>query len=285
MQNGNVIIRHAGPVVDLSVSPDGRYVASLGVDRYLVIHSLMDGRTFSFIVDPNVAPTCMCWSPDSRYVAIGMSDSRIDIWDIMSGKPTSRMLGHQESVSCLAWGKYLASGSKDRTIRVWDYSSGDCILMLRGHTSEVLGLDWLVSSDYLVSCGADMRIILWNVSYGRQIATFSGHLGVVVSAVFADDKTIISCGGDGSVRFWDTRTRRSIKVLKTGCRPECMSYEPNTMRIAVGCSDGKILLLNGEKKTSIDAHRGRVMALSWLTKGETLISGGEDGTVKLWKLD
>lgn len=285
METYDIITRHVGSVVDISVSPDNRYIASLGADRYLVVHSFMDKRTFSFIVDPNIAPTCMCWSPDSKYVAIGMGDSRIDIWDITHGKIISQMLGHQQSVSCLAWGKYLASGSKDKTIRIWDHSSGDCITILRGHTSDVLSLDWLADSDYLVSCGADMRVILWDVSYGRQIATFSGHLGVVISAIFVDDKTIISCGKDGLIRFWNIKTRKSTKVLRLDCEPECVSCEPNTMRIAIGCSDGKILLLENEKKVSIDAHKGKVTALSWSTDGRVLVSGGEYGEVKLWKLD
>ena len=53
----------------------------------------------------------------------------------------------------------------------------------------------------------------------------------------------------------------------------------------MGLSDGSILLLSGsgkEEKRIKDAHVGTVTHVSFGSAGQSLVSAGEDGAVKLW---
>jgi intraflagellar transport protein 80 len=53
----------------------------------------------------------------------------------------------------------------------------------------------------------------------------------------------------------------------------------------VGLSDGSILLLSGsgkEEKRIKGAHAGTVTHVSFGMSGQSLVSTGEDGVVKLW---
>lgn len=280
------VISHKGSVIDLSVSMDGRYIVSLGADRYIVLYDLISNRILSVVVDPRVEPQCLCLSPDSKYLAVGMNNSQIDIWDTSSLRLVGRISNHGGStVTSIAWGKYIASGSEDKTIKIWDPTSKDCLAILRGHASKICCLDWLADRDYLVSGGADSKVILWNVSLGKAIAELSGHIEAIKSVVFADEETIVSCCGGGIIRFWSIRTLRPTRAFKANCKLTCMSYEPRSKIIALGCNDGNIVILGGELKLIKVAHSGSVTSIKWLANGQMLASGGEDGKVMLWKLN
>jgi WD40 repeat protein len=54
----------------------------------------------------------------------------------------------------------------------------------------------------------------------------------------------------------------------------------------VGCFDGTVRLWNlrGELLHTLDAHSSPVSAVAIGLLGETLVSGAENGTVKIWQL-
>jgi intraflagellar transport protein 80 len=53
---------------------------------------------------------------------------------------------------------------------------------------------------------------------------------------------------------------------------------------ALGSNDGKLLIIskNGKIEKSVDAHKGACICVRWSYDGTMLITGGEDGHVKLW---
>lgn len=53
---------------------------------------------------------------------------------------------------------------------------------------------------------------------------------------------------------------------------------------AMGTSDGKFLIMskNGKIEKSVEAHKGACICVKWSHDGSMLLTGGEDGQVKLW---
>jgi WD40 repeat protein len=64
------------------------------------------------------------------------------------------------------------------------------------------------------------------------------------------------------------------------------TMSPDGKYFAVGCFDGTLRLGNfgGELLHSLEGHSSPVSAVAIGLLGETLVSGGENGTVKLWQL-
>lgn len=54
--------------------------------------------------------------------------------------------------------------------------------------------------------------------------------------------------------------------------------------VAIGSAEGKIRFVSkaGRTEKTFDAHRGAVIDLRWSSDGASLLSGGEDGCVKVW---
>ena len=76
-----------------------------------------------------------------------------------------------------------------------------------------------------------------------------------------------------------------LEIKTTGLAPR--AYDPVRRRLAIG--DGKAIRLfaidSGAAQGILEGHLGNVSALSFSADGRHLLSGGEDGSVRLWTLE
>lgn len=66
-----------------------------------------------------------------------------------------------------------------------------------------------------------------------------------------------------------------------------VDFTPNSDKIAVGCSGGKLKLyqIDGVSLWSITAHSGWVMSVDVSAQGSLIATGGSDNKVKIWNID
>ena len=110
-----------------------------------------------------------------------------------------------------------------------------------------LGLDAKkINKEYIISCGRDKMIKLWDVFANSCIYTMLGHDNWVRSlAVSPNGKYLLSCSDDKSIRVWDLKSGRCIKKL-------------------------------------LDAHDKFVICLAVSQKNPIMASGSIDHTIKIW---
>jgi WD40 repeat protein/DNA-binding SARP family transcriptional activator len=122
----NVVMEH-DTLQDLDFAPDGRLLASAGLDGKIVVWNIARRRLERTIAHGNPILTIR-FSPDGRSIVTGDLSGTVDFWDPLSGRRVGLTLGgqngHVYSVAYEPDGRELVTVSGDGKLRLWDLSSG-----------------------------------------------------------------------------------------------------------------------------------------------------------------
>ncbi|CAK7224108.1 Mitochondrial fission protein [Sporothrix bragantina] len=171
------------------------------------------------------------------------------------GTSIREIRAHQDAVTAIDFDApfgTLVSAGMDDTVRVWDLNAGRCIGLLEGHTASVRALQ--VEDNILATGSADATIRLWDLSRSRydphgSLFSKSGNGGAHGGAAVEDDD-------DGGIAFEN---------------PDDEPVEPPSDSMA----DCPLITLQ--------AHMGEITALNF--RGDVLVSGSSDKTMRQWDLE
>ncbi|WP_392530065.1 caspase family protein [Nostoc sp. C117] len=129
----------------------------------------------------------------------------------------------------------------------------------------------------------------WAMIKGIVSIPFWGHDGIVMSVAFSrDGQTIVSGGGDGTVRLWDTQGN-SLAAPFQGHQGfvRAVTFSSDGQKIVSGGEDGTVRLWDIQGKPLAEpfrGHEGIVVSVAFSPDTQTIASCGVDGTVRLWKI-
>merc|ERR1711990_494849 len=90
---------------------------------------------------------------------------------------------------------------------------------------------------------------------------------------------------DGSVRVWDLHEYSILAQNSEKCEGKCISFSGN-VAVVTGWKDGFIRsydTASGLKNWEIaNAHKGEVTSITDSLSAGAIVSGGEDGYVRVW---
>ncbi|KAA8497920.1 Periodic tryptophan protein 2-like [Porphyridium purpureum] len=260
---------HLSLANSLSFAPNGRFMASGGMDGAVKLWSVQSGFCVSTFREHESAVTAVAFS-------------KKDV---------------------------LISASLDGTVRAWDTKRYRCFRVLTAPAPPrqftCVAVD--PAGDLVAAgCQDSFEIALWSIQTGKLLEVLTGHTQPVSDLSFNPTSGLLASGSwDGTVRFWNlyahggsTPATISIgnnkQVLALSWRP----YQNNTL-LAVSSSDGVISIWDSESEDmlcSVDARRdasggrnaaSRILApkygffscISFSDDGRFLIAGGDAPTV------
>jgi WD40 repeat protein len=168
---------------------------------------------------------------------------------------------------------------------VYDINESNILKIESGDLSDV---SFSPDGQTLVSCESDgsrKTIKLWKLD-GSLLSTIKSEYGC--GSFSPDGQTLISSGFDGfevTIKLWklDGSLLSTIKIEYGDLSNVSFSPDGQTL-VSIEGNHGNVKLRkrNGTIITTIPA---KCRSVNFSPDGKTLVSGGDDGTIKLWELD
>jgi len=176
---------------------------------------------------------------------------------------------------------------------------------LCGHDDLVLDCDVDINLGLAITCSRDTTVKVWSLSGGSLVHSLRGHTGQVTGVRFLSREATeaiglaldvpelsicaVSGSQDCSVKVWDLVSGSLVKSYYTYNGITRLEVVPNTTCTLTGTDGGKLELYDmatGRCPYSHRVHEEAVTALC-VKDGETptLLSGGQDGIIKLFALE
>ena len=205
------VVRRLGPAGErgasgVAISPDGRLVATAGVDGMMRVYELAAGREMA-TEQVQGSLQDVDFSPDGRRLAAAGLGGDIVVWNVRR-RASERTISHGELILAIRFapdGKTIATGDLRGNVDFWDASSGRRVgHTLGGHNALVLSVSFDPTGARLATTSGDGNFRLWDVASGKLIGSplpgaDTGGWGLL----FPDGKYLVGVFGSGTGAVWN----------------------------------------------------------------------------------
>jgi WD40 repeat protein len=211
---GSPLTGHTNQVLCVSFSPDGKLLASGGMDGSVILWNVLSQEPFGQPIrfygaddrsDQHWIMT-VGFSPGGRLLAVGSRDGRVYVLDVatrqLAKAPLEGHAGEVTKVSFSPDGSLLASSSFDDTVIIWDLATGHASgAPLVGDKSRAPLYDVVFSPEgqRVATSSMNGNIALWDLATRQRIGAPFRDVGTTVA--FSPDGSTLAAGGGRRVYF------------------------------------------------------------------------------------
>jgi WD40 repeat protein len=274
---------HHGPVFAVAFHPDGKQMASAGVDHTVKIWNVATGACIRTLTGHEDKVLALAYAADGRYLASAGRGGTICLWQPQSGTLLARLASQEECIHAAAFGSdgRLFCCGQSGAVEAWDVVAGKRQLLAdaSGTAAGDLLYALAISPDgrWLAQAGQQGNILLRQLPRGRACHVLEGHVGAVYSLAFTPDCTSLLSGGeDHTVRRWEVMAGRQKAYLNGH---QAAVYQVACCRdgrwFASAAVDGEVIVWSSQSQRLCYSHRfpGAALCAAFTPDGRRIAAG------------
>jgi WD40 repeat protein/DNA-binding SARP family transcriptional activator len=284
---------------DIVLSPDGKFVATIGSDGSARIWETASGREVFDLDAHQDRVWDVAFNPDGTLLATASADGTAKVWTTSKGALRWSLANHLEPITAVAFspdGTVLATGSADKTAKIWSLATGEELHTLVGHTDSIFELEFSPDGTRLLTASRgydlpdrDTTVRIWDVVEGTQLLVLQSHSAQIWSAAYHPDGTsVATAGADGIVIVWDALTGQQRHVLRGhSAAVNDVAFSPDGTQLATAGDDGTARLWDvvaGQERLAIQSASAGLIGVAFVAHGRHLLTFGTDGAIRAYVL-
>lgn len=198
-------MNHSGPVYGVTISNDGKIVASCSTDATVRVWDATTGQQKSQLRGHDGEVHAIAMSQDETFAVTSGADGTLRLWDIVGGRQLKQLAKFEQTMYSIAInpkGNLVAAAGADRKVHLLDLITGKEQRTLEGHTDYVHCVAFDASGNRLLSYGYAGYLKVWNAADGRLLhESRVGKVGNYAS-FSPDGKQLLLSNGDGTARLF-----------------------------------------------------------------------------------
>ncbi len=228
----------------------------------------------------------------TRFVTTG-DDGCFKVWDVQSCNTLYAINGYTNllrhiSVSLFRKQIYVCGDDK----RIYEYDDDNNYQKSKrkfiGHLNRVRSVDISEDGKYMVSCGDDGLVILWDLRTGGKVE-YKGHSNRVWTVCFISEKIFASAGESDEILIWSIESTEYICKL-SGHTDWIwdLNYNKEINCFVSASEDKTCILWDAETfkcKKMFSGHSKWLFCASISQDGTHIITGSADGTAKIYDVN
>jgi WD40 repeat protein len=246
----------------LSISPDGRSIASVDWDAGFRVWDVETGRSVGNAMEGHGGfVRAVEYSPSSENIVTAAEDRTARIWDFRTGRELARLV-HDAKLSALAQsadGRLIATAGQNDVVTLWQASPLQKMHTIQGdrQLGGALALAIAPDGSEVLAFEDDLQLRVWGAADGLPRRSFrirpsgmklesdgekpAGNFRsireeiwrlVSAHAFTSDGSKLVLAGSDGSWWTFDTQSGKELARQRLDVLPHTMAIAPDGRQIA-----------------------------------------------------
>jgi WD40 repeat protein len=273
---------HKSAARRVAFSPDGRLLATSGMDGQVIIWDFARRERVETIGVPADMAGALAFSPDGKWLVTGGDSHQMIVWDTAQWRKIKEFHFQQGNVP-------VASFSLDGSLLAASISPDNITLLWRpsdwAEVGRIPAAGDMTTNLFFTPDGRRLFIgsSSWDVTTGKPVGPSLDEEWTGNGALSPDGALLVNVGSGGMVNFIDPARGRLLSRQRAhNFFSRGAAFSPDGRLVATGSSD--IVLWDTATRTLLARleHTDNVWGMSFSPDGRWLVSTHGDGAILLW---